>query len=426
MDTIFALATAPGRAGLSVIRISGPLAHKLQKLGLKTLPPVRTARVGTLKDGTDVVDHPIIVRFDAPKSFTGEDVVELQCHGSPAIVARVSDILANKLGFRLADPGEFTRRALDNGRLGLSQVEGLSDLIEAETEAQRRQAQKIFAGAFGQLVDGWRSELVQAGALIAATLDFSEEEVPETVTVDVRNHIQNVTSGLARQIAGQHMSERIRTGFEVAIVGETNVGKSTLVNYLAGREAAITSEIAGTTRDVIEVRMDLKGLAVTVLDTAGQRETDDKVENMGIRRARERAEQADLRVFLTMNTERPKGFQKDDIVVRPKADLMQTEEPAISGKTGHGVSALIEEIAGTLKTRARTAGLATRVRHVIAMQSALDALQDALIELSKGPDNTEFVSEELRRGCQALECLVGRVDVEDLLEEIFARFCIGK
>ncbi|MCY4302038.1 MAG: tRNA uridine-5-carboxymethylaminomethyl(34) synthesis GTPase MnmE [Aestuariivita sp.] len=426
MDTIFALATAPGRAGLSVIRISGPLAHKLQKLGLKTLPPVRTARVGTLKDGTDVVDHPIIVRFDAPKSFTGEDVVELQCHGSPAIVARVSDILANKLGFRLADPGEFTRRALDNGRLGLSQVEGLSDLIEAETEAQRRQAQKIFAGAFGQLVDGWRSELVQAGALIAATLDFSEEEVPETVTVDVRNHIQNVISGLARQIAGQHMSERIRTGFEVAIVGETNVGKSTLVNYLAGREAAITSEIAGTTRDVIEVRMDLKGLAVTVLDTAGQRETDDKVENMGIRRARERAEQADLRVFLTMNTERPKGFQKDDIVVRPKADLMQTEKPAISGKTGHGVSALIEEIAGTLKTRARTAGLATRVRHVTAMQSALDALQNALIELSKGPDNTEFVSEELRRGCQALECLVGRVDVEDLLEEIFARFCIGK
>jgi len=427
MDTIFALATAQGKAGVAVIRISGPLAHQAALQLGASLPAARTTNVSVLHDANgDVLDHALILRFDAPASFTGEDVVELHVHGSTAIVASVLSELSKLDGLRLAEPGEFTRRALENGRLDLAQVEGLADLIDAETEAQRRQAQKTFAGALGSLAEGWRSDLIRAAALIEATIDFADEEVPTDVTPEVNTLLAAVSDELAEQTSGVAMAERIRNGFEVAIVGPPNVGKSTLLNYLAGREAAITSEYAGTTRDIIEVRMDLAGLPVTLLDTAGLRETDDVVEGIGIDRAMQRARNADLRVFLHDGGSLPLAPLQGDIVLKPKADQLSTKENAISGVTGEGVSDLVEQLGQVLKGRSQSAGLATRQRHKDAMDAAQVSLASAQQMMSLGADHYDIAAEELRTAIRALESLVGRIDVENLLDEIFSSFCLGK
>ncbi|WP_050928830.1 tRNA uridine-5-carboxymethylaminomethyl(34) synthesis GTPase MnmE [Aestuariivita boseongensis] len=427
MDTIFALATAQGKAGVAVIRISGPLAHGAARALGANLPAARATRVSVLRDREgDVLDHALILRFDAPASFTGEDVVELHLHGSTAITSAVLSVLGEQEGLRLAEPGEFTRRALENGRLDLAQVEGLADLIDAETEAQRRQAQKIFAGAFGGLAERWRKDLIRAAALIEATIDFADEEVPTDVTPEVNKLLSGVMAELSEQTTGVAMAERIREGFEVAIVGPPNVGKSTLLNYLAGRDAAITSEYAGTTRDIIEVRMDLAGLPVTLLDTAGLRETDDVVEGIGIDRALRRARDADLRVFLTEDGALPLQPLADDIVLRPKADQLADEPNAVSGLTGQGVANLVKRISDVLQTRSQSAGLATRQRHKDAMEKALASLAAAQDQLSLGPDHYDIAAEELRTAIRALESLVGRIDAENLLDEIFASFCLGK
>lgn len=427
MDTIFALATAQGKAGVAVIRISGPLAHAAAKALGALLPDPRSTRLSILKDQNgEVLDHALILRFDAPASFTGEDVVELHLHGSTAIVASVLSELGNQPGLRLAEPGEFTRRALENGRLDLAQVEGLADLIDAETDAQRRQAQKTFAGALGSLAEKWRADLIRAAALIEATIDFADEDVPTDVTPEVNTLLFGVMAELSAQTSGVAMAERIRNGFEVAIVGPPNVGKSTLLNYLAGRDAAITSEYAGTTRDIIEVRMDLAGLPVTLLDTAGLRETDDVVEGIGIDRAMQRARHADLRVFLTKDGDLPLDPVEDDIVLRPKADELTEKANAVSGLTGEGVSDLVIRISNLLQSRSQSAGLATRERHKQAMEMAQKSLAAGQEQMSFGPDHYDIAAEELRTAIRALESLVGRIDVENLLDEIFASFCLGK
>ncbi|WP_373050624.1 tRNA uridine-5-carboxymethylaminomethyl(34) synthesis GTPase MnmE, partial [Thalassovita aquimarina] len=299
MDTIFALATAHGKAGVAVIRVSGPLAHSAGERLAGMLPDPRKAGLRLLRDGQGVrLDEALVLTFPDKSSFTGEAVVELQLHGSVAVVASVLRELGNMDGLRQAEPGEFTRRALENGRLDLAQVEGLADLIEAETEAQRRQALRVLSGDLGNRAEEWRRDLIRAASLLEATIDFADEDIPVDVSPEVNELLDRVIASLSKEIAGVSAAERVRTGFEVAIVGAPNVGKSTLLNALAGRDAAITSEYAGTTRDVIEVRMDLAGLPVTLLDTAGLRETQDKVEEIGIKRARERAGLADLRVFL--------------------------------------------------------------------------------------------------------------------------------
>ncbi len=427
MDTIFALATAQGKAGVAIIRISGPLAHAAAKqIGVR-LPEQRATSVSVLRDSVgDVLDRALILRFDAPASFTGEDVVELHLHGSTAVVASVLSELSLQDGLRLAEPGEFTRRALENGRLDLAQVEGLADLIDAETDAQRRQAQKTFAGALGELAERWRSDLIRAAALIEATIDFADEEVPTDVTPEVNALLARVVQELSKQTSGVAMAERIRSGFEVAIVGPPNVGKSTLLNYLAGRDAAITSEFAGTTRDIIEVRMDLAGLPVTLLDTAGLRETEDAVEGIGIDRALHRARYADVRVFLNEAGPLPLDPVEGDIVLRPKADKLTSKESAISGVSGEGVPELVQRLAGTLKDRSQSAGLATRQRHKDAMERAQGSLASAQQMMSLGSDHYDIAAEELRTAIRALESLVGRIDVENLLDEIFASFCLGK
>lgn len=428
MDTVFALATAPGRAGVAVIRMSGSQAHAACVALCGDLPEPRIATVRVLRDTSGVrLDEALVTVFSQGASFTGEDVVEFHLHGSIAVVSAVLRVLAELPECRAADAGEFTRRALENGRLDLAQVEGLADLIDAETEAQRRQALRVLSGDLGKVAEGWRRDLIRAAALLEATIDFADEEVPVDVTPEVTQLLAGVKSELARECAGVQTAERVRSGFEVAIVGPPNVGKSTLLNALAGREAAITSEYAGTTRDVIEVRMDLGGLPVTLLDTAGLRETSDVIEGIGIRRARERAALADLRVFLVGDETLP-DFppEESDIVVRAKADLLDDKTGAVSGISGEGIKSLVEEISKRLSGRLAALGVATRERHRVAMVRALAALGEAEVQLQLGPDMYDLAADDMRQAIRALESLVGRVDVENLLDEIFSSFCVGK
>ena len=427
-DTIFALATAPGKAGVAVVRVSGSLAGQAGQRLIGDLPLPRVAAIRALKDSSRRrLDQALVIHFPEKNSFTGEEVLELHLHGSVAVVKSVLRELGNMAGLRLAEAGEFTRRALENGCLDLAQVEGLADLIDAETEAQHLQALRVLSGDLGKLADGWRTKLIRAAALLEATIDFADEDVPVDVTPEVQDLLGQVRLELSAEIAGVPIAERIRSGFEVAILGAPNVGKSTLLNALAGREAAITSEYAGTTRDVIEVRMDLAGLPVTMLDTAGLRETRDHVEGIGIAKARERAYAADLRIILVNPGEFPDFEPREGDLIRiAKADIHVEDEKAVSGKTGQGISELVKDIADSLSERASQSGVATRERHGKAMVNASASLEDAKSVLELGSDHYELAAEELRSAIRALDSIVGRVDVENLLDEIFSSFCIGK
>ena len=429
MDTIFALASARGKAGVAVVRVSGPAAHDAVVALAGALPLPRQATLRTLKrrDGTRL-DEAIVLVFEEGRSFTGEASAELHLHGSTAVIAAVLEELGNRDGLRLAEPGEFTRRALENERLDLAQVEGLADLIDAETEAQRRQALRVLSGDLGRRAEVWRQRLIRAAALVEATIDFADEEVPEDVGPEVQQLVLRVREELLREAEGVAVAERIRDGFEVAIVGRPNAGKSTLLNALAGRDAAITSEVAGTTRDVIEVRMDLRGLPVTFLDTAGLRETQDAVEAIGVARALDRARAADLRVFLLDRSDEDLGLppETDDVVALGKADVRGPADFAVSGKTGQGIPELIDRITETLEGRAQGAGLAIRERHRTALRRAIGALESAEVEIQHGPDRGELAAEEIRTAIRALDSIVGRIDVEDILDEIFLSFCLGK
>ncbi|TNF20161.1 MAG: tRNA uridine-5-carboxymethylaminomethyl(34) synthesis GTPase MnmE [Rhodobacteraceae bacterium] len=428
MDTIFALASAQGKAGVSVIRISGPQAFAAGRLLCGALPEARRTGVRVLTDGDGRrIDEALVICFEDGASFTGEAVVELHVHGSVAVVRKVLAVLGAMDGLRMAEAGEFTRRAFDNERLDLAQTEGLADLVDAETEAQRRQALRVLSGDLGKLVAGWRDQLVRAAALLEATIDFADEEVPVDVSPEVTDLLDQVSASLRRQVEGVAISERIRSGFEVAIVGKPNVGKSSLLNVLAGRDAAITSEIAGTTRDVIEVRMDLNGLPVTLLDTAGLRETEDRIEAIGVARARQRAQAADLRVILLEPGDRSEiEVGPGDILVRAKADLHGVEGFSLSTISGEGIDDLVVRITDVLTERSAGAGLATHLRHRQGMEKALEDLSVAKDWVRNGSESYDIAAEELRIAIRALEGLLGRVDVEDLLDEIFSRFCVGK
>ncbi len=430
MDTIFALASARGKAGVAVIRLSGPQSSATVRQLCGQLPRPRVASLRRIALAGETLDEAIVIVFAKGASFTGEEAAELHVHGATATIAAVLRALSDFPDLRIAEPGEFTRRALENGRLDLAQVEGLADLIEAETEAQRKQALRVLSGAVGAKAEAWRRDLIRAAALLEATIDFADEDVPVDVLPEVAALIAGVDADLRKQADGVSVAERIRDGFEVAIVGRPNAGKSTLLNALAGREAAITSEFAGTTRDVIEVRMDLGGIPVTLLDTAGLRDTEDPVESIGIDRAMERASQADLRIFLLDGGDVPLVMaQADDLLVRGKADLGGVKHPeqlAVSGRTGAGIDALVAQVAQILAGRAMSAGVMTRERHRDAIVRAIGAMESAQSEVKNGSGRTEIAAEELRRAIRALDSLVGRVDVEDLLDEIFASFCIGK
>lgn len=429
MDTIFALATARGKAGVAVIRVSGPLAFISAKALAGFVPQPRHARLAKLTGAAGLIDTALILAFAGPASFTGEDVVEYQVHGSPAVVGSLLAELGRFDGHRMAEAGEFTRRALENGRLDLTEVEALADLIEAETEAQRRQAVAQMAGRLRDLAETWRTRLIRAASLIEVTIDFADEDVPVDVSPEVLALIDATLPELRAEVQGFGISERLREGFEVAIIGRPNSGKSTLLNALAGRDAAITSSIAGTTRDVIEVRMDLGGIPVTMLDTAGLRETEDEVEKIGVARGLGRAETADLRVFV-LDDQGDVPFltpKPGDIVVQGKADLLvQPDETAISGVTGQGIASLIQRIQTILESRVSGMATINRTRHLVRVEAAIRALELARNEVSAGPDRAELAAESLRIALRSLDGLIGRVDVENLLDEIFSSFCIGK
>ena len=428
MSTIFAQASAAGKAGVAVVRISGPKAFSAASQLCGSLPAPRQAALRRLRSAPgEVLDEALVLCFSEKASFTGEETVEFQTHGSVAVVNALLAELGTVDGLRLAEPGEFTRRALANGRLDLAQVEGLADLIASETEAQRQQALRLFSGGLGDLAAHWRERLIRASALLTVTIDFADEEVPVDVSPEVLELIAEVQTAMQAQVDGFGAAERIRTGYEVAIIGPPNVGKSTLLNAVAGRDAAITSEIAGTTRDVIEVRMELAGLPVTLLDTAGLRETDDTIEKIGVARALERAKAADLRVFLIESNSKPEFDPvPNDIVIASKADLSGEKFGAVSGKTGAGVAQLVEQIGAKLSSKTAKAGLATRARHKEAMERCLVSLAEASNRVALGPEFTDIASEELRISLEALNMLIGRVDIENVLDEVFSSFCLGK
>ena len=427
MDTIFALASAPGKAGIAIIRISGSAAISVvEKITQSELNgPIPKLRVIYDVDG-NFIDQALILTFQAPNSFTGENVAELHLHGSSAVVSSIIDLLNNIKGLRLAEAGEFTRRSLDNGKIDLAQVEGLADLIDAETSAQHKQAAKVFTGALGTKTKEWRQTLIKAAALLVATIDFSDEEVPEEVTSEVETLINKVLTELDKEIVGVQTAERIRAGFEVAIVGAPNLGKSTLLNFLVGREAAITSNIDGTTRDIIEVKLDLRGLPVTILDTAGIRETVDEIEEVGISRALERSSLCDLRIVLSEDGKHPPGLvqRETDIVCIAKDD--DGKRGGVSGKTGAGVDDLKHNIWTYFINQTQDVGVATRERHRVSMVDAKHFLKNAVVLLKDGPEYYDVTAEEIRAATHALDSLIGRIGIENVLDEVFSSFCLGK
>ena len=427
-DTIYALSTSPGRAGIAVVRISGPDAFLSLKSMSKDIQikPRKTILCDLFtKEGLHL-DRALVISFKGPNSFTGEDVVELHIHGSIAVIQKTLETLSKISNFRQALPGEFTRRAFLNEKLNLAEIEGLADLIEAETEAQRVQALKVLSGKLGERAQEWRSMIIKAMALIEVTIDFADEEVPTDVSKDVNYILTHIINDLDKESKSINVAERIRTGFEVAIVGKPNVGKSTLLNAMAGREAAITSEQAGTTRDIIEVRMDLDGLPVTMLDTAGLRETNNLIETKGITRAIERANSSDLVVMLTEDGETlPEIKNPKTLTFISKCDE-GNQENGLSAITGFGLDNMIGSIKKELEKTIQNQGLATRFRHKEAIDRSISKLKTAKKLVDDGPTSYDLVAEELRQTAYTLDELFGRVDVEKVLDEIFSSFCLGK
>ena len=429
--TIFALSSGRGAAGVAVIRVSGPAAHQAAEALAGPLPPPRQASLRRLRaaDGT-VLDHALLLVFAAPASATGEDMAEFHVHGGPAVVSAVMAALAALPGLVPAQAGDFTRRAFDNGKMDLAQVEGLADLIAAETEAQRRQALRQMDGALSHLVEGWRTQLVQAMARIEADIDFAEgeDDVPDGIAAQAGGIIVSLRNAIAAHLGDGHRGERLREGFAVAITGAPNVGKSSLLNALARRDVAIVSPIAGTTRDAIEVHLNLHGLPVTLIDTAGLRDTDDPIEAEGVRRARDKAARADLRLLLLEKG--PALTQADTLVIINKIDA-SGHEPGwhdgalyLSAATGAGLAELIAELArraGDAMAVGEAPAL-TRLRHREALQRCVSHLDEALAL----DDDLVLAAESLRLAARALGRISGRIDVEAVLGEIFSSFCIGK
>lgn len=428
-DTIYALASGSGRAGVAVLRLSGPDAFGIAGKIVRDLPVSGTHKLRVLRKADDgaVIDQALVLNFSEGASFTGESVVEFQCHGSPAVVQALGSELS-QLGARPAERGEFTRRALENGVLDLTQVEGLADLIDADTESQRAQAFRVMQGDLSSLVQEWRTGLVRALALLAANIDFADEEIPDDLIDEVGDCLKHVSAGLRRQLAGAASAQQIRAGFQVAIVGRPNAGKSTLFNYLVGSDAAITSSVAGTTRDVIEIQMDIRGHAVTLMDTAGLRDTDDVVEALGVDRARKRAAAAELRIVLLEPGQNKDDIdivlKSEDVVVRSKRDVDCSAD--ISGITGEGVSQLLDRIAERADASTTESSLLIRERHLQGIKVAAERLDLALALCETNGDMSDLISEEVRLALGCLDVLIGKVGVEELLGEIFSSFCIGK
>lgn len=446
--SIFALSSGAGRAGVAIIRVSGPaVAHVIHALTRKPLPQPRKAQLRWFVDPETGgrLDQGIVLWFPAPGSFTGEDVAEFHIHGGRAVIDGMLGAIGRLPGVSPAEAGEFTRRAFDNGRMDLTEVEGLADLINADTEAQRRQALRQMDGALGAMYENWRAALIEGLALLEALIDFSDEDLGDGIAEEVRRKVARLAREIEQHLTDGWRGERLRDGFRIAILGAPNAGKSTLLNALARRDVAIVSDIAGTTRDVIDVNLDLGGYAVTVADTAGIREAGDQIEREGIRRALGRAAEADLKIILADAQEWPNldsGLQKlidrNTLIIVNKIDMGVDDvrpEPAIpdtlgiwrlSAKTGQGLTAFLSDLTRIVAQRLAVGNVEappmTRERHRRALEEALSHLKRAFAL----NNDIELCAEDLRLAARALGRITGRVDVEDVLDVIFSEFCIGK
>jgi len=439
--TIYALASGVGQAGVAVVRLSGPeskfAAAALTPVSLQSRKAVRAQFRDP--DTAEILDDGLIIWFPGPASFTGEDVAELHLHGGRAVVDGVLGSLAALDGLRMAEPGEFTRRAFENGKMDLTAAEGLADLVAAETAAQRRQALRQSQGELGNLYESWRGRLLSALAHMEATIDFSDEDLPDQLAAEIQQELKALQHELTAHLADNRRGERLRDGIHLAIVGAPNVGKSSLLNLLARRDAAIVSEVAGTTRDVIEVHLDLGGYPVVIADTAGLRDSADEVEAEGVRRAHARARDADMLLAVfdaqewpDLDSQTAEMIYENTLVVVNKSDLKNLTEPlTISGTAALAISVAngdgIESLLDGLQTRVaawvgdNAAPVLTRARHREAVEACVSALARALEAAAP-----ELVAEDMRLAAQALGRITGRVDVEDLLDVIFRDFCIGK
>lgn len=447
-ETIFALASAAGRAGIAVIRLSGGESKSaLERLGC-ALPPARKAARAKFIDPTtkDLLDEGLLIWFPAPHSFTGEDVAELHVHGGRAVVESILDTLNSFPGLRPAEPGEFTRRAFANDKMDLTQAEALADLVDAETRSQQKQALRQMGGALKEIYDDWRHRLVQALAHLEAVIDFPDEDLPPQVADKVWGEVADLEHAIDGHLDDGKSGERIRQGLRVAILGPPNAGKSSLLNHLARREAAIVSAVPGTTRDVIEVHMDLGGYAVTLADTAGLRDAGDNIESEGIRRAHARAAEADLKIVIFDGASYPAldalsaaMIDDDTLPVINKADLLSNARESMSGettsekipgglhfmsvKTGAGLEEFVARLGKMIGRKADNGAAAplTRARH----RRALEECREGLIR-ARAAALPELAAEDLRLATRALGRLTGRVDVEEILDVVFREFCIGK
>lgn len=441
-QTIYALSSGAGPAGVAVIRVSGPGAGRaLARLTGRARPPApRHAQRAALTDPQDGtrLDDGLALWFPAPHSYTGDDVAELHVHGGPAVIAAVLAALGRMSGLRMAEPGEFTRRAFVNGRMDLTAAEGIADLVAAETEVQRRQALRQADGELGRLYDGWRDRLIRVVAHCEAYIDFPDEDLPEAISGAIGHEISSLVDSISQHLDDDRRGERLRSGLDIAIVGPANAGKSSLLNRLSRRDAAIVSETAGTTRDVIEVAMDLGGYPVVLADTAGLREAEGDVEEEGMRRARRRAETADL-CLLVLDGGDPASADdaagligRSTLVALNKCDLGPSAVRVadaclgvcpVSATTGEGIGALLDRLEAAVRERIGLVAqpVVTRARHREALEACLAALRRA----QEAP-LPELKAEDLRLGARALGRITGRVDVEDLLDVVFRDFCIGK
>ncbi|WP_022727890.1 tRNA uridine-5-carboxymethylaminomethyl(34) synthesis GTPase MnmE [Fodinicurvata sediminis] len=444
-NTIYALSSGRGRSAVAVVRLSGPACGPVLDRLCGVRPPAREARVRSVRDPVsgEILDRTLVLWFPGPGSFTGEDSAELHLHGSQAVVSAVLRVLSEFEGVRAAEAGDFTRRAFDNEKLDLTEVEGLADLIDAQTDVQRRQAQRQFDGALANQVEGWRERLIHQAAHLEAAIDFSEEDIPEGLLDSCLSEVQQLREELQAYLATSHVGERIRQGLQITLLGAPNAGKSSLLNRLAKREAAIVSEIAGTTRDVIEVAMDIAGFPVLLSDTAGLRQegTADAIEVEGMRRSKQRAQEADLKLVLFDGLECAQPdrqslellddtalavITKRDLVSQPLPNSMGTHKAyPLSVKTGEGLEALLDAIEQQL-TRLYDAAdetpiLLTRQRHCESLTACAEALQRA-----ESAPEISLMAEDIRYALATLGRITGRVDVEDLLDVIFRDFCIGK
>ena len=442
-ETIFALSSGQGRAGVAVIRISGPAAGEAIERMAPPLPKARFAAFRRVKHpgSGEVLDEALVLWFPGPKSETGEDMAELQVHGGRAVIQGVLGALASIEGCRLAEPGEFARRALENGKLDLTGAEGLADLIDAETSAQRRQALRQAGGALFALYDGWRRRLIGAMAQLEAAIDFSDEpDVANGTLKKARAEVEALTGEIAGHLDDGHRGEVLRAGFQVVLAGPPNAGKSSLLNALARRDVAIVSEEAGTTRDVIEVRLELDGLPVIVSDTAGVREAAGKIEQEGVRRAVARAREADLILWLIDVTAPPAEVPAEiaaraerTLVIANKMDLLASGvlHPlpggaiGISVLTGDGMDTLARRLTAFVRARIgeSESPALTQARHRHQLERCMAPLKSFL---GSPLSEVELRAEDLRRAAQSLGRLTGAVDVEDVLDQVFSRFCIGK